>query len=269
MTGVTVSGPVGGQPIVFLHGGVLNGVMWKPVIAHLEERYSCIAIDLPGHGARMDESFTMPSSVDATLTAIADHARGRAALVGLSLGGYVAQATAARAPGTIAGLLISGATLRYTGGAGLSTAIYGCLFPLLGRTAIKAFPQQLAKAVGTELAQEIATAGLSARAGGQGLRRLPGYDYAADLSAYPGPVIVANGVRDKKNIKHQPLFLQHVPSAQVINIEDAGHACALTQPRAFAAVVDTLLDRIRNALPAGTATSDHHAIPHRSRDPEK
>jgi len=238
MDGVTITGRPDGHPIVFLHGGVLNRVMWKPVTRFLEDRRLCIAIDLPGHGDRMNEPFDIPRSVDVTLAAIAVHARGRATLVGLSLGGYVAQAVAGKAPDTVAGLVLSGSTIRYTGWPGVSSALYGYVFPLVGRAAIKAFPRQLAKTVGDDLALEIAAAGLSARAGGQALRRLPGHDYAADLSTFPGPVVIANGDRDKENIKHEMYFLEHVPTAQVIKIDDAGHACALQQPRAFAEAVD-------------------------------
>lgn len=243
--GLTIAGPPEGHPVVFLHGGVLNRVMWKPVTRLLEDRYLCIAIDLPGHGERTNESFDIPHSVDLTLDVISAH--GRATVVGMSLGGYVAQAVAAAAPASVAALVLSGATIRYTGWPGVSTVLYGCVFPLLGHAAMKAFPRQLAKTVGDELAQEIVATGLSARGGGQALRRLPGHDYAADLAGFSGPVVIANGARDKENIKHEALFLEHVPSAHVITIDDAGHACALQKPKAFAEAIELAIGRSRPA----------------------
>lgn len=238
------SGPSDGWPILFLHGGFLNRMMWKPVIAHLDHRYLCVAIDLPGHGSRMGDSFTMAGSIAATLDAILTRCRGRATVVGLSLGGYVAQASAAVAPDAVAGLLLAGATVRYTGWSRLTTSLYGYVFPLAGRAAIKAFPAQLAKTVGDELTREIVQAGLSARAGGEVLRRLPGRDYAAALSGFPRPVMIANGERDKANIEGVSGFLTYVPGAQVITIDDAGHACPLQQPLAFAQAVDHLMSKV-------------------------
>jgi pimeloyl-ACP methyl ester carboxylesterase len=243
--GLTITGRPDGHPIVFLHGGVINRAMWKPVTRLLEDRYLCIALDLPGHGDRVRESFDMPTSVSVTLDAITAHAGGKATVVGMSLGGYVAQAVASAAPDSVAGLVLSGATIRYTGWPGLSSALYGYVFPLLGRAAIKAFPSQLAKTVGEELAQEIVATGLSTRGGGQALRRLPGRDYAVGLATFAGPVTVVNGERDKDNIRHEALFLEHVPSAHVITIEDAGHACALQKPEAFAGAVESACRRSR------------------------
>jgi pimeloyl-ACP methyl ester carboxylesterase len=238
VTGLTITGKPDGPPIVFLHGAVINRVMWSPVTRLLHDRYLCIALDLPGHGDRVEESFDIPTAVAITLDAISAYAGGSATVVGMSLGGYVAQAVASASAGSVTGLVLSGATIRYTGWPGVSSALYGYIFPLLGRAAIKAFPRELAKTVGEELAQEIVATGLSARAGGQALRRLPGTDYAAGLATFSGPVVIANGERDKANIKHVPLFLEHVPSAHVITIDDAGHACALQKPRPFAGAVE-------------------------------
>lgn len=231
-------------PIVFLHGGALNRVMWKPVIALLEAEYSCAAIDLPGHGTRASEPFTVEASVEIVIRTIASLPSGRAVLVGLSLGGYIAQATAATRPDLVAGILIAGATIRYTGWAGFSTKAYGWVFPLLGKAAAKAFPNQLTNTVGTDLAAEIVAAGLSMRAGAAAFRRLPGRDYAATLRDYPGPIVVVNGERDKENVRFERVFIEQLPAAKVISIPDAGHASALQQPADFADAVVMLMKQV-------------------------
>lgn len=39
-----------GEPVLFLHGNPDSADIWQDVIAQLQNRYRCIAIDLPGYG---------------------------------------------------------------------------------------------------------------------------------------------------------------------------------------------------------------------------
>ena len=240
MNGVTRRGAKGSPTILFLHGGVINRHMWGPVMDVLDPQYECIAIDLPGHGDLADRPFSIQSSVDTVRRALETHTIEDVSMVGLSLGGYVAQAVTAAHPDRVKGLVLSGATIRYTGWDGLSTRLYGALFPLLARPAAKAFASKMKDDLGDDVANPILNSGLSMKGGGQALRRLPGRDYAALMKNYRGPIIVANGERDTDNRDAEHLFLEHHPAAESIVIEDAGHACALQKPVAFARVVDQL-----------------------------
>ena len=101
--GVVVDGPPSAPAIVFVHGTRLTKAMWLLQQAALHDEFRTIALDLPGHGARADEPFTLEAGADAVSAAIRDHAGGRAIVVGLSLGGYVAMALAAREPERVRG----------------------------------------------------------------------------------------------------------------------------------------------------------------------
>ena len=73
-------------------------------------------MDLPAHGSRASETFTLDSAVESLATTIRDEAAdGRAVVVGLSLGGYVGMALAAREPDLVRGLVLSGATAEPVG----------------------------------------------------------------------------------------------------------------------------------------------------------
>jgi len=63
-----------------------------------------LAVDLPGHGERLGERFTLDGAVDAVSDGV-DRVGGRALVVGLSLGGYVAIETRARHPERVVGLV--------------------------------------------------------------------------------------------------------------------------------------------------------------------
>lgn len=243
MRGLTDSGIGDGPAAVLLHGGVINRHMWDPVSARLADRYRLIALDLPGHGDLHDQAFRIETSVDRVSRVMNELELERATLVGLSLGGYVAQAFAARFPDRTDGLVLSGATIRYTGWDGLSTAMFGWVFPVAAIPARRAFAKQLGK-LGPEIAGPILEGGLSMKGGAQALRRLTGRDYAQDMVGYTGPIVIANGERDDPNREGEEGFLEHFPSAIITVIEDAGHACALQQPEAFAAVIDGLMTEV-------------------------
>lgn len=96
-----------GNPVVLLHGGVMDRTMWTPQIEDLGRDHRVIAIDARGHG--LSSTITGPfrhcDDVAAVLRA-ADAAP--AVLVGLSMGGGTAVDTAVEHPGVVAGLVVSG-----------------------------------------------------------------------------------------------------------------------------------------------------------------
>jgi pimeloyl-ACP methyl ester carboxylesterase len=215
--------------------------MWGPVVDHLDNRYNCISLDIPAHGDLIDEGFSVGRSVDRVVTTLDDLGIESAALVGLSLGGYIAQATTATHPARVSGLVLSGATINYKGWDGLSTRFYGFLFPLLSRPAMKAFAKKMTEDLDAQLASQVITGGLSGKGGGQALRRLPGIDYAQAMNGYHGPIVLANGERDTANRDGEKRFLELLPQTDSIVIENAGHACALQQPVAFAKAVEHMM----------------------------
>jgi pimeloyl-ACP methyl ester carboxylesterase len=97
-----------GEAIVLVHGFGESLVTWRSVFTRLADSADVVALDLPGHGLS-----SKPASGYATDSLAADliealDALGieRAVLVGHSLGGAIAAATALRAPERVAGLVL-------------------------------------------------------------------------------------------------------------------------------------------------------------------
>jgi 3-oxoadipate enol-lactonase len=97
-----------GSPIVFLHGLADDHRLWRRVAPALEDRFEVVAFDLPGHG----DSDPIPPGAgiewfaDAITRGIAALGLSRPVLVGLSMGGGIAQFVAIRSPGLLRGLVL-------------------------------------------------------------------------------------------------------------------------------------------------------------------
>ena len=105
-----VAGPQDGPAIVFVHGTRLTRSSWTAQVDALRDAYRVVTMDLPGHGVLADQPFTMSAARAELARVIETAAGGRAIVVGLSLGGYVAMDLAAKRPEAVRGLVLSGAT---------------------------------------------------------------------------------------------------------------------------------------------------------------
>lgn len=78
------------MPVIFLHGTRSTSQVWAKQIAELTRHgVPSLALDLPGHGARTAERFTMGGALRVVDDAVASFEQ-KPLLVGLSLGGYTA-----------------------------------------------------------------------------------------------------------------------------------------------------------------------------------
>jgi pimeloyl-ACP methyl ester carboxylesterase len=103
-----------GRPLILLHGGLMSGETFGPVLPLLAERHQVIAVDLQGHGRTADIDRPIDVRLMAgDIAALIDHLRlATPDLVGYSLGGGVALQTAAQYPTKIQRLVMVSANLR-------------------------------------------------------------------------------------------------------------------------------------------------------------
>lgn len=96
--------------VVFLHGWLMSPAMWSEASAALAGTARCVALWQPAHGpsAAPPPGFTMDDWADWVRDTLADLGITRAVLVGHSMGGLLAQATARRHPGLVSGLVLVG-----------------------------------------------------------------------------------------------------------------------------------------------------------------
>jgi 3-oxoadipate enol-lactonase len=101
-------------PIVLLHSLALDRSMWQPLVDELGDDYKVISLDLRGHGASTtDGSFSIEDMADDVAETLEELGHDRATIVGLSMGGCVAQALAIRHPGLVGALGLLDTTAWY------------------------------------------------------------------------------------------------------------------------------------------------------------
>jgi pimeloyl-ACP methyl ester carboxylesterase len=103
-----------GRPLVLLHGGLMSGEMFGPVLPLLAERHQVVAVDLQGHGrtADIDRPIDIRLMAD-DVAALIDHLRlATPDVVGYSLGGGVALQTAVKYPAKIRRLVVVSGNIR-------------------------------------------------------------------------------------------------------------------------------------------------------------
>ncbi len=196
------------MPVVFVHGTRTSADIWRrQVHAVTAAGHEAVAVELPGHGARSGERFTLPEAL-ATIGRAVDGAPGPVLLVGLSLGGYAALAYAAQHPTQVAGLVLSGCS-----------------------TEIRGKPLRAYRVLSWRIAETMRPSRHSWHVVDDMLAAMRGYSALADLRRVHVPVWLINGVRDPMRLEEWR-FLLH-PGVRRHVVRRAGHDVNSHAPHAF------------------------------------
>ena len=210
-------------PIVFVHGTRTSSAIWSAQIAAMTRSgHRSLALDLPGHGTRSAERFTMAGA----LTAI-DDAVGSfdvpPLLVGLSLGGYSALAYAARNDGKVAGVMVSGCSTEPRGK-----------------------PLAAYRHLSTRAARLLRPGGGTWHVVADMLAAMTGHSALADLRRLLVPVWLVNGQHDILRLEERR-YLAALPGTRLTVVRGAGHDVNSHAPEAFNRLLLGALRELRAA----------------------
>ena len=108
-----LSGPQGGPPLVMLHALGLDLGIWDGLVAALP-RHRILRLDMRGHGGSdvPPAPYTMGSLIRDTERAMDHHGMAEAVVIGLSIGGLIAQGLAVKRLDLVRGLVLSNTAAR-------------------------------------------------------------------------------------------------------------------------------------------------------------
>ena len=229
-----VAGPAGAPAIIFVHGTRLTRKAWTAQMTDLSDEFRTIAVDLPGHGVLADVPFTLADASDRLAEVIDREAGGRAIVVGLSLGGFVAMDLAARSPERVRGLVIAGASAEPTGLRRVAFLALAWGLSTLDGPRLNAFNRWLFRArFPPAIADPIIAAGFWSTGGAAALRSIVGQSFLPRLAAYPGRTLVIEGSLDLPLRLMERTFVRTARHGRLVRIAGASHLSNLDRPAAF------------------------------------
>ncbi|MEO9325519.1 alpha/beta hydrolase [Nocardioides sp. C4-1] len=230
--------------VVLVHGSRLASSQWLPQVPLLEPAVDVVLVDLPGHGVRAGEEFTLERCVEVVQDAVAAEP-GPTVVVGHSLGGYVALAHAARHAASLAGLVLAGCTAEPVGpGAAVYRGV-AALTERIGPARMTRFNDRLLRRVyPSEMIEPVIAGGYYFAPTPAAWREVMTHCRASMLHDVACPVLFLNGRFDQFRLGVRT-FLRACPHARVQVLSGASHVANLDQPEAFARAV---LDFVRMDL---------------------
>lgn len=248
---------------VFLHAFPLHAAMWRPQLERLPSGWRALAPDLRGFGgtdAPHEDAYTMEEMADDVAALMDKVGLHRAVVVGLSMGGYVAQQLWARHRDRVRALVLACTRARADTpeererrlelaarvereGIGPVVDFYlPRFFQTKGRRDDSALVERVRRWM------EEAHPAAVARAL-RGMAQRP--DMTAALAELDVPLLVLGGREDALVPPAEVEALAaSLPNAELVLLDDAGHLANLEQVDAFTAALERFGQRLAASQPA-------------------
>ena len=233
--------------VILVHGIRTSATMWRAQLAWLGERdVAAHAVDLPGHGTRMAETFTLDGALRTIDDAVRDAAaHGPVLLVGHSMGGLLSlEYTGAEDPPPVAALIAASCT-ALPRGAALRTyrTLAGALDRLPDR-GIWLAEQLLNATIPLETRADFGAGGYALDAQDIALKSLSSLDLMRAVERIDTPLWFVNGQFDQLRA-HETLFTRLAPHSELIVVPRTSHLVTAMRPQVFNAVLQLALAVVR------------------------
>jgi 3-oxoadipate enol-lactonase len=243
-------GDATGPTVVLLHGATLDHRAWAPQVDVLQDRFRLVVPDLRAHGESTG-SFDFAAAVQDVFALLDALPAGRVVLVGLSLGGNLAQEVVRRAPDRVSAIVVADATCNTGARHPLATSITAAALGAHAMLPGNHFAQYAAQMIALDpQVQRYALDANGNRPNRETVRILtslltgalrPEQDYRL-----PVPALLVHGQLDHLGdiALATRAWAQREPLAEYDVIPAAGHASKLDNPTAFTAALLAFLDRV-------------------------
>lgn len=221
--------------LVLLHGTCLNGGQWAPYGPLLADVAEVLAPDLPGHGQRAGERFSLARAVEG-VEALIDAAGQRPVILGgHSLGGFVAMSVAERLANRLAGLALMGSA---TEPAGPGSPLYRWLARAMQRAGPermrRVHEHTLGRWADAHLWSAVRARGEHFGAVNDAWNEVMRHCGSRQLRRVTCPVLVLGGRWDQLHLQARR-FAAAAPRGQAVTVPRRTHLWPLTHPQEVAA----------------------------------
>lgn len=220
--------------------------MWRAQVEYLAGRGNpAVAVDLPGHGSRMSEEFTLESAFATIDDAVRDAAtRGPVLLVGHSMGGLLCiEYVGAQEPPPVAGFIAASCT-SIPRGLGLQT--YRALargFDSLPDRGMWLTNRMLDRILPEQTRADFGAGGYALDAQDIVLQSLSVLDLLAALHRIDMPLWFVNGQFDQLRVNER-LFMRVASHAELVVVPRTTHHVTVMRPHVFNALLNLAITTI-------------------------
>ncbi|RZA33029.1 MAG: alpha/beta hydrolase [Lysobacteraceae bacterium] len=241
------------QPAVILvHGATMNGRSWDPVRRLIDPRLCVLTPDLPGHGARQHEAYTLQGGIDTVVAAARELGDAPFIVAGDSLGSYTSQAAAAALPqDRLKGLVLGGASHEFRGAPVLPYLVkslsFHVMLALFGeRNLVEGkIPATLREFGMNDLDADAAVAaGISLKVFPQAVAALRGVDFRSKLAAITQPTLFINGDDDTDHVRGEARYVAAAQQGSVARLPDCEHGVSLRRSADYAELLNGFARRV-------------------------
>jgi 3-oxoadipate enol-lactonase len=251
-----VSGPARAPRVVLLHGATLDHRAWDAQVDALRRHYRVVVPDLRGHGeSTLTERFRFADALAdvAALLDVLDAERPGTptALVGLSLGGNLAQALVQRAPDRVGALVVADATCNTATRHPFAAPMTIASLAALSMSSHELFVRHAAEM--TSLREDVrryVTGTNAGRTNAETLQilseLLQGGLHADPAYRLPVPTLLLHGDADRMGdvVDSMRTWAARDGRAEYVVVRGAGHASNQDNPAAFNAALLAFLGRV-------------------------
>ncbi|MFL1999271.1 alpha/beta fold hydrolase [Microbacterium sp. A1-JK] len=232
--------------VVFVHGIRTSASMWRPQLEYLAARgNTATAVDLPGHGTRMAEDFTIEGAFATIDRAVTDAAaRGPVLLVGHSMGGLLSlEYAGSDEPPPLAAVIGAGCTAIPRGAALRAYRLFLRGFDSLPDRGAAITDYVLARTLPEETREDFGAGGYAFDTQHTALASLSVLDLMRALRSIRVPLWFVNGQYDQLRI-NEALFTRTVPEAELIIVPKTTHLVTSMRPDVFNAVLNLAITTV-------------------------
>lgn len=225
----------GQVPLIFLHGVMGSSEIWRPQVDHFRSRRRVIILDLRGHGQsdKPRDRYSITQFSDDLHSLMKTLNTEKAIIVGHSLGGMVALRFALDHQDMVDKLVLidTAAKPAFSAGTKLLLSLSKILMDVSYRSFLKTYISRYSDLKDFDLEEAVLKLMKTPRHVTKScFSAIAGFDVTSELANIRVPTLIIHGRESSTPVVLAEYMNEHIPHAELVIIEGAGHAFPKENP---------------------------------------